>query len=144
MVLPAVLKIRGFSVPGLAAVALFAASPSRPSISAADSVAIVSVTPDSAERGVRTTFTVVIDVDLESLDSGVVQAGFNDAEARRFRMVGTQTLTHGRRRLSLTLHSVPVDWGADAPFTLLANVGPPPTPPRWSATAATRRAIPLK
>ena len=89
-----------------------------------DRVEIVSVQPRALTRGVPITVSVEIAYTLTSLDSGLVQVGFNDRAVKRFGMADSVLVLRGTGRVTVQAEIIPVDWGTRGTFQAFAALGP--------------------
>ena len=84
----------------------------------ADSVSIVSVTPDTFESYYKPVkFEVIIKYTLQSVDNGVIYLGFNTETINSFSLVDDQALvSKGSGTVTLQGEVKPVAWGTpDSP-----------------------------
>ncbi|MGH9967834.1 MAG: hypothetical protein ACREBG_08340 [Pyrinomonadaceae bacterium] len=87
-----------------------------------DKLKIISVnTSEPIVRGVENEFTVEVEYNLDSVDEGEINLGFNAERPNAFKMVESFIVQKGPGVATLKAKVVPVDWGQRAKFTVMVN-----------------------
>ncbi len=132
---PAILLLTAlFAVPTVALT-----SPPAPK----DALRLVSIVPaGSVSAGSEVTFTLEVDVTLETADEAWLHLGFNDGDQPdRFRMSSQFLVRRGMERVTLTATAVPKDWGRTGEFAALLNFGPRELYKSYSPSVSLRHPI---
>jgi hypothetical protein len=111
-----------------------------------DAISIKSVTPSSGVTpDIARDFTVIVEFELASVDSGAVMVGFNTNEAGRYAMVSDATtlVIKGSGEHQFNVTSIPREWGDDVDFKVYVNLSEHPRGPSWSPLATDIRVITL-
>lgn len=109
-----------------------------------DSVIVQEVvSPTPLQAGVPSYVDVLIRVTVESMDRGLARFGFNSASARDVRLQDSVALKRGVTDTVVRLSVIPVDWGSQSGFYLLAALGPYHGDSGWMPVSRTRVALPL-
>lgn len=102
-----------------------------------DFINIISVTPDSGLiDGVYTDFTVVVEYNLVSHDTGVLMIGFNNGDE-----IGTASMisnashivNKGSGKYTFNVNALTKNWGTQGDFLVYVNISEYPHPVPWMA-----------
>ena len=100
-----------------------------------DNIEIISVSPSSGlVDGVDYDFTVTVEYNLASVDSGLLMIGFNTVEVDRFRMISEASVIVGKGSGTHTFNVTITakDWLADGDFQVYVNLSENPHPSQWT------------
>jgi hypothetical protein len=101
-----------------------------------NNIKIISISPDTAEDGVNTKFTVSIDYELVDFDQGEVNIGFNVDEQDANIILYDQVVSKGTGSFTATISAVPVDYAPNGSFGVYANISEYPHPNTWTPLAS--------
>jgi len=100
-----------------------------------DNIQIISVSPSSGlVDGVDFDFTVKVEYDLASVNSGLLMIGFNTVEVNRFRMISEAStiVDKGAGTHTFNVTATAKDWLADGDFQVYVNLSENPHPSEWT------------
>ncbi len=110
-----------------------------------DQIRILSFQPSvPVAGGVATEVAAEIEYTLETADRSAVNIGFNTEEPGKFIMRQQIDIHRGTDRLKVKFTIIPVDWGSQGRFAMLANIGKGSPGKAWSSTASARHEFLLK
>lgn len=103
-----------------------------------DTITILSVTPNAGLiPDTETDFTVVIEYELVSTDSGEVNIGFNSVEVGRYQMIeeASALVTSGTGEHQFNISVLVKDWGNEGDFEVFVNLSEHPHGFTWTPLA---------
>ncbi|MFT6910201.1 MAG: hypothetical protein ACJAS1_006929, partial [Oleiphilaceae bacterium] len=106
-----------------------------------NNVEIISISPDTAEEGVNTEFTVTISYELVDFDQGEVNIGFNVDEQDSYTIIYDQVVSKGAGSFTAIISAVPVEYAPNGSFEVYANISEYPHPNTWTPLASDFKAI---
>ena len=109
-----------------------------------DQIRILSIQPSApVARGAEMEVAAEIEYTLDSADESAVNIGFNIQDPKSFTMREQIGIRRGTDRLKVKVTMIPVEWGSQGRFTMLANIGKGVPGKAWSSTASTRHEFTL-
>ena len=101
-----------------------------------DFIHIISVTPDSGLiDGVDTNFTVVVEYNLISRDTGLLMIGFNNGdEIGIYHMISNAShiVNKDSGKHTFNVNTLTKNWGTQGNFTVYVNISEYPHPNPWT------------
>ena len=100
-----------------------------------DNIEIISVSPSSGlVDGVDYDFTVTVEYNLASVNSGLLMIGFNTEEVDRFRMISEAStiVDKGSGTHTFNVTATAKDWLAAGDFKVYVNLSENPHPSEWT------------
>ncbi len=112
-----------------------AGNPAAPPIEE-DFINITSVAPDSGLiDGVNTNFTVVVEYNLISHDTGLLMIGFNNGdEVGSYSMISNAShiVNKGSGKYTFNVNALTKNWGIQGNFSVYVNISEYPYPSTWT------------
>ena len=104
-----------------------------------DRIEIISVSPSMLlEDGIEYNFTVKIEYDLVTINSGMLMIGFNTEDIDEYIMLSGATVIvdKGSGVHTFDITTIAKDWMSDGDFKVYVNLSENPHPPTWSPLAS--------
>lgn len=107
-----------------------------PIVDEEDFINIISVIPDSGLiDGVDTDFTVVVEYNLVSRETGLLMIGFNNGdEIGIYYMISNAShiVSKGSGKYTFNVNALTKNWGTQGDFLVYANISEYPHPSTWT------------
>jgi hypothetical protein len=95
------------------------------------SISITNVSPQSAVKGVETTFTITVEYTSKNTDGCIIYAGANINESDRFALLDEHILDDVSGTYTFNITCIPTTW-QDNDFGIYVNISEYPHPDSWN------------